>query len=50
MTMPNVIVTPRSAFNTREAIQRIATTTVSNIVPFLDGAPRNLVAACRKVA
>jgi D-lactate dehydrogenase len=45
LTMPNVIVTPHSAFNTREAIARIATTTVSNIVSFLDGAPANVVAA-----
>jgi D-lactate dehydrogenase len=50
MSMPNVIVTPHSAFNTHEAIQRIATTTVSNIVPFLDGAPRNLVAARGKAS
>jgi D-lactate dehydrogenase len=47
LTMPNVIVTPHSAFNTREAIQRIVTTTVANIVSFLDGAPVNVVAAGR---
>ena len=45
LTMPNVIVTPHSAFSTREAIGRIVTTTVSNIVSFLDGAPGNVVAA-----
>jgi D-lactate dehydrogenase len=45
LTMPNVIVTPHSAFNTREAIARIVTTTISNIVSFLDGAPANVVAA-----
>jgi D-lactate dehydrogenase len=45
LTMANVIVTPHSAFNTREAIARIVTTTVGNIVSFLDGAPTNLVAA-----
>jgi D-lactate dehydrogenase len=44
LNMPNVIVTPHSAFNTREAIARIATTTVDNIVSFLDGAPANVVA------
>jgi len=44
LTMPNVIVTPHSAFNTREAIERIVATTVSNIASFLDGAPRNVVA------
>ncbi len=47
LTMPNVVVTPHSAFNTREAIVRIVTTTVSNIVAFLDGAPSNVVAAPR---
>ena len=45
LNMPNVIVTPHSAFNTREAIQRIVTTTVANIVSFLDGAPTNVVTA-----
>jgi D-lactate dehydrogenase len=45
LTMPNVIVTPHSAFNTREAIQRIVTTTVANIVSFLDGVPVNVVRA-----
>ena len=43
LTMPNVIVTPHSAFNTREAIQRIVTTTVANIVSFLGGRPANVV-------
>jgi D-lactate dehydrogenase len=45
LNMPNVVVTPHSAFNTREAIRRITTTTVSNIVSFLDGRPVNVVAA-----
>ena len=31
--------------NTREAIQHIVTTAISNIVLFLDGAPRNVAAA-----
>lgn len=43
LTMPNVVVTPHSAFNTREAIQRITTTTVANIVAFIDRRPINLV-------
>lgn len=43
--MPNVIVTPHSAFNTREAVQRIVATTVENIEAFADGQPRNVVAA-----
>lgn len=47
LTMPNVIVTPLSAFNTHEAIARIVTTTVSNIVSFLDGTPVKVVAAAR---
>ena len=45
LNMPNVVITPHSAFNTREAIQRITTTTVSNIVSFLAGEPVNVVAA-----
>ena len=44
LNMPNVIVTPHSAFNTREAIARITTTTVDNIVSFLEDAPANVVA------
>ncbi len=39
----NVIVTPHSAFNTTEAIQRILDTTVENIVAFGRGEPDNLV-------
>ncbi|MGB5947777.1 MAG: hydroxyacid dehydrogenase [Parvibaculum sp.] len=43
LNMPNVIVTPHSAFYTREAVQRIIETTVGNIEAFLTGAPVNLV-------
>lgn len=43
LNMPNVIVTPHSAFNTREAIWRIVETTVENIDAFLSGHPENLV-------
>lgn len=39
----NVIVTPHSAFNTTEAIQRILDTTVDNILSFEQGEPENLV-------
>lgn len=46
LNMPNVVITPHSAFNTREAIGRISATTVSNIVSFLAGQPVNVVAAC----
>lgn len=41
--MRNVIVTPHSAFNTREAVQRIIDTTVENIDAFVSGEPKNLV-------
>lgn len=43
LRMPNVVVTPHSAFNTREAIGRIPETTVKNIEAFLRGAPENRV-------
>ena len=41
--MRNVIVTPHSAFNTREAVRRIADTTRENIATFLRGEPANVV-------
>lgn len=44
LRMRNVIVTPHSAFNTREAVGRITETTVENIQAFADGRPRNVVA------
>lgn len=43
LQMRNVIVTPHSAFNTREAVDRITTTTIKNIEAFLHGTPKNLV-------
>lgn len=43
LRMPNVIVTPHSAFNTKEAISRISKTTVKNIEAFLERKPQNLV-------
>jgi D-lactate dehydrogenase len=45
LRMPNVVVTPHSAFNTREAVARIVETTVANISAFIDGRPQNVVAA-----
>jgi D-lactate dehydrogenase len=41
--MPNVIITPHNAFNTKEAFTRILDTTIGNIVAFANGAPTNLV-------
>jgi len=43
ISMPNVIVTPHNAFNTKEAAIRIIDTTIENIVAFAQGAPINLV-------
>ncbi len=39
----NVVITPHIAFDSREALQRILETTVSNITGFLGGSPANLV-------
>ena len=50
LRMPNVIVTPHSAFNTREAVARITQTTIENIVAFKAGRPQNVVAAPDKAA
>ncbi len=41
--MPNVIVTPHNAFNTRSAWERILSTTVDNLVSFAENNPVNLV-------
>ncbi len=41
--MRNVVITPHSAFNTREAVQRILETTRENIDAFLNGEPLNRV-------
>lgn len=43
LKMPNVIVTPHSAFNTTEAVGRISKTTVKNIEAFLEGKPQNII-------
>ncbi|HEY0283713.1 MAG TPA: hydroxyacid dehydrogenase [Rhizomicrobium sp.] len=43
LRMRNVIITPHSAFNTREAVGRIVETTADNIAAFLDGHPKNIV-------
>ncbi|MDD4931141.1 MAG: hydroxyacid dehydrogenase [Candidatus Colwellbacteria bacterium] len=43
--MPNVIITPHNAFNTREALQRILDTTIENIEGFASGSVKNLIKA-----
>lgn len=41
--LDNVIVTPHTAFNTKEAVERILDTTVNNILAFIHGQPINTV-------
>jgi D-lactate dehydrogenase len=43
LRMPNVVVTPHSAYLTREAIERIVAASVENVTAFAAGRPRNLV-------
>jgi len=43
MHMPNVLITPHNAFNTKEALTRILDTTVGNILGFSKNSPINLV-------
>jgi D-lactate dehydrogenase len=43
LRQPNVIITPHLAFNSREALDRIAATTEANIRSFLEGCPTNVV-------
>lgn len=43
LRLRNVIITPHSAFNTREAVQRILDTTAENIQHFIQGNPQNVV-------
>jgi len=43
INMPNVIVTPHTAFNTREALLRILDTTIDNIETFIAGKATNQV-------
>lgn len=45
LRLRNVLITPHSAFNTKEAVQRILDTTIGNIAAFESGSPRNLIAA-----
>lgn len=43
MKMPNVLITPHNAFNSKEAVERILNTTIENIKAFIEGKPINLV-------
>ncbi len=43
LAQPNVYITPHSAFYSKEALQRILDTTISNIESFLKKSPQNLV-------
>lgn len=43
LRLRNVIVTPHSAFNTREAVTRILDTTKQNIDAYIKGEPQNVV-------
>lgn len=43
MHLPNVLITPHNAFNSREALNRILDTTLNNISSFIEGKPTNLV-------
>jgi len=42
--LPNVVITPHIAFNTKEAVERILETTLDSIEGFIAGTPKNLVA------
>jgi len=39
--LPNVVITPHNAFNTKEALRRILETTIENIESFIAGKPQN---------
>lgn len=41
--MPNVLITPHNAFNSQEALERILSTTVQNILAFSNGKAANVV-------
>lgn len=44
LRLRNVLITPHSAFDTREAVQRILDTTLENISAFIHGVEKNMVA------
>ncbi len=43
MEMPNVLITPHTAFNSQEALEEILETTLQNIEGFINGKPINLI-------
>lgn len=43
MKMPNVLITPHNAFNSKEVVSRILKTTIDNIKAFISGNPINIV-------
>ena len=43
LRLRNVVVTPDSAFNTKEAVERIIKVTVNNILAYTKGSPQNVV-------
>jgi len=43
LKMPNVVITPHIAFNTKESLERILNTTIDNIRAWQDGSPTNIV-------
>jgi len=43
LRLRNIVITPHSAFNTREAVQRILDTTMDNIMAFSQEKPQNVV-------
>ena len=43
LTQPDVIITPHNAFNSKEALQEILTTTIANIKGYSENSPLNLI-------
>lgn len=44
LRLRNVVLTPHSAFDTKEAVDRILHTTIENISAYIHGVPKNMVA------
>lgn len=43
LTRDDVVITPHNAFNSKEAVEEILETTVSNVEKFIEGNPQNLI-------